>query len=167
MLFRNSSIVIYKNGQLINQIYLTTLILASTVIKHHQQTFQRCFNVVFWSIQRRDVGQRQINVETMFCISTLEFTTLNNVESTLCISKLIWTTFDNVEATLSFSTSSFTMFLNVETTLWKWPFLKRTKKIYFELNARNSKFYLLFHNLLHFTPHFILIAKPKKFLKEH
>ena len=133
MLFRNSSIVIYKNGQLINQIYLTTLILASIVIKHHQQTFQRCFNVVFWLIRRRDVGQRQINVETMFCISTLEFTTLNNVESTLCISKLIWTTLDNVESTLSFSTSSFTMFLNVET---------------------NSKFYLLFHNLLHFTPHF-------------
>ena len=53
------------------------------------QTFQRCFNVVFWLIQRRDVGQRQINVETTLCISTLEFTTSNNVESTLCISTLI------------------------------------------------------------------------------
>ena len=27
-----------------------------------QQTFQRCFNVVFWLTPRRDVGQRQINV---------------------------------------------------------------------------------------------------------
>ena len=33
------------------------------------KTFQRCFNVVFWLIQRRDVGQRQINVETTLCIS--------------------------------------------------------------------------------------------------
>ena len=27
-----------------------------------QQTFQRCFNVAFWLIRRRDVGKRQINV---------------------------------------------------------------------------------------------------------
>ena len=33
---------------------------------------------------RRDVGQRQINVETTLRISTLKFTTSNNVESTLC-----------------------------------------------------------------------------------
>ena len=51
-----------------------------------QQTFQRCFNVVFWLMRRRDVGQRQINIETTLCISTLKFTTSNNVESTLCIS---------------------------------------------------------------------------------
>ena len=31
-----------------------------------QQTFQRCFNVVFWLIRRRNVGKRQINVETMY-----------------------------------------------------------------------------------------------------
>ena len=31
-----------------------------------QQTFQRCFNVVFWLIRRRDVGKLQINVETMY-----------------------------------------------------------------------------------------------------
>ena len=53
------------------------------------QTFQRCFNVDFWLIRRRDLGQRQINVETTLCISTLEFTTSNNVESMLCISTLI------------------------------------------------------------------------------
>ena len=53
-----------------------------------QQTFQRCFNVVFRLIRRRDVGQRQINVETMLCISTLEFTTSNNVESTMFISPM-------------------------------------------------------------------------------
>ena len=31
-----------------------------------QQTFQRCLNVVFWLIRRRNVGKRQINVETMY-----------------------------------------------------------------------------------------------------
>ena len=86
----------------------------------NQGTFQRCFNVVFWLMQRGDVGQSQINVETTLCISTLKFTTSNNVQSTLCISTLTWTTLDNVEATLSFSTSSFTKLVNVETTLWKW-----------------------------------------------
>ena len=75
-------------------------------------TFQRCFNVVFWLMRRRDVGQHQINVETTLCISTLEFSTSNNVESVLCISTLIWTTL-----------------VNVETMLWKWPFLKKTKQI--------------------------------------
>ena len=54
-----------------------------------QQTFQRCLNIVFCLMRRRDVGQRQINVETTLCISTLEFTTSNNVESTLCISTMI------------------------------------------------------------------------------
>ena len=47
-----------------------------------QQTFQTCFNVVFCLMRRRHEGQRQINIETMLCISTLEFTMLNNVEST-------------------------------------------------------------------------------------
>ena len=71
-----------------------------------QQTFQRCFIVVFRLIRRRDVEQRRVNVETTLCISTLEFTTSNNVKSTLCISTLIWTKSDNVETTLPFSTSS-------------------------------------------------------------
>ena len=77
-----------------------------------QQTFQRSFNVVFWLTRRRNVGQRQINIETTLCISTLKFTTSNNVESTLRILTLTWTTLDNVK-----------------TTLWKWPLLKRTKNI--------------------------------------
>ena len=47
-------------------------------------------------MRRREVGQRQISVETTLCISTLKFTTSNNVESTLCISTLTWTTLDNV-----------------------------------------------------------------------
>ena len=71
-----------------------------------QLTFLRCFNVVFRLIWRRDVAQRQINVETMLCTSTSEFTTLNNFESMLFISTLIWTTLDRVETT-SFSTSIF------------------------------------------------------------
>ena len=53
-----------------------------------QKTFQHCFNVVFWLMGRRDMGQRQINVETTLRISTLKFATSNNVESTLCISTL-------------------------------------------------------------------------------
>ena len=53
-----------------------------------QQTFQRCFNVVFWLMRRRDVAQRPINVETTLYISTLKFSTSNNVESTLCVSTL-------------------------------------------------------------------------------
>ena len=40
-----------------------------------QQTFQRRFNVVFGLEWRRDVAQRQINVETTLCMSTLKFTT--------------------------------------------------------------------------------------------
>ena len=51
-----------------------------------QQTFQRCFNVVFWLMRLRDVGQRQIKVETTLCTSTLKCATSNNIESTLCIS---------------------------------------------------------------------------------
>ena len=92
-----------------------------------KQTFQRCFNLVFWLIRCRDVGQRKTNIEIALCISTLEFTTSNNVESMMCISTLIWTTVDNVETTLSFSTSNFTTLVNVEATFWKWPFLNKTK----------------------------------------
>ena len=40
----------------------------------NQQTFQRRFNVVFRLIWRRDVVQRQINVKTTLCMSTLKFT---------------------------------------------------------------------------------------------
>ena len=68
-----------------------------------QQTFQRYFNVVFGLIWRNDVGQRQINVATTLCISTLEFTTSSNVESTLRISMWIWTTLDNVKSTVIFN----------------------------------------------------------------
>ena len=91
-------------------------------------TFQRCFNVAFWLMRRRDMGQHQINVETTLFISTLEFSTSNNVESVLCISTLIWT-LDDVETTLSFLTLIWTTLVNVETMLWKWPFLKKTKQI--------------------------------------
>ena len=95
-------------------------------------TLFQCYLLLIWA---HNVGQRQINVEITFHISTLEFTTSNNVESTLCISTL-----NNVETTLSFSTLRFTILVNVETALWKWSFLKRTKKNYFKLNTLNSKF---------------------------
>ena len=99
-----------------------------------QQTFQRCFNVIFWLIWRHDVGQGQINFETTLCISSFQFAMPNNVESTLRISTLMWTTLNNVETTLTFSTSSFIKLINVETTLWKWPFpKKKQKKNHFKL----------------------------------
>ena len=73
-------------------------------------------------IWRRDVGQRQINVETTLCKSMLKLTTLNNVESTLSISTLILTTLDNVEKALRFSTSNFTTLTNTKAVLQIWPF---------------------------------------------
>ena len=93
-----------------------------------QQIFQSWLNVVVRVIWRRDVGQRQINVETTFFMSTLKFTTLNNVESTFSISTLMLTTLGNVETILLFSTSRFTTLVNVETTLWIWPFSKSSKE---------------------------------------
>ena len=54
-----------------------------------QQTFQRCFDIGFRLISRRDVLQRQINAEATLRTLTLGFTTLNNVESTMSISKFI------------------------------------------------------------------------------
>ena len=55
-----------------------------------KQTFQRFLNNIIFRLRRREVEQRQINVETMLCTSTLKFTTLNNVEveSMLSISTL-------------------------------------------------------------------------------
>ena len=92
-----------------------------------QQTFQRPFNVAFRLIWRRDVAQRQINVETTFCTSRLKFTTFKNVETTLYSPTLNWTKLDNVETTLSFSASIFTTLGNVETTLRISPFGKKIR----------------------------------------
>ena len=75
------------------------------------------------------VAQRQINVVTTLCTSTLKFTTLNNVESTLSTSTLIWTALENVKTMLSLSASIFTTLGNVETTLWIWSFEKKTTLI--------------------------------------
>ena len=137
-----------------------------------QQTFQRCFNVVFWLIRRRDVGQRQFNVETTLHISTLEFTTSNNVESMLCISTLIWTTLGNVETTLSFSRSSFTTLVNVKTTLWKWPFLKKKQQIIpnriHGIQSFNY-YFIIFFTLLPMLRGICrrVRARPRKFFKDH
>ena len=65
-----------------------------------QKTFQRRFKVAFRLIWCRDGAQRQINVETTFCTSTLKLAKFSNVETPLCISTLNWTTLDNVETTL-------------------------------------------------------------------
>ena len=118
-----------------------------------QQTFQRRFNVVFGLIWRRDVAQRQINVETTLRTSTLKSTTFNNVETTLCISMLNWTTLDNVETTLSFSTSIFTMLGNVETTLQIWPFEKKYKPPFKnKMIFLNFKEYVGLNIFLHLFP---------------
>ena len=126
-----------------------------------QQTFQRCFNVIFWLIWRHDVGQGQINVETTLCISSFQFAMPNNVESTLRISTLMWTTLNNVETTLSFSTSSFIKLINVETTLWKWPFQKKKKKKSFQTSTLNTKFLFTLLSVLRGI-WWRLLAKPQK-----
>ena len=133
-----------------------------------QQTFQLRLNVVFRLIWRRNVAQRQINVETTLCPSTLKFTTFNNVETTLCISTSNWTTLDNVETMFSFSTLIFTTLGNFETTLRIWPFGKKIKPWFknkiFELQRTCST------QNLHFFPTLRGICKrifagPYKFLK--
>ena len=78
------------HGRNYSQIHLTPV---------SQQTFQRRFNVVFRLIWRRDAAQRQINVETTLCTSTLKLATFSNAETTLCSSTLNWTTLDNIETT--------------------------------------------------------------------
>ena len=90
-----------------------------------QQTFQCRFNVAFRLIWCRGVAQRQINVETTLCTSTLKFTRFINLETTLRISTLNWTTLGNVETTWSFSTSIYTTLGKFETTLRIWPFGKK------------------------------------------
>ena len=56
-----------------------------------------------------------------------------------------------------FLTLCFTALINVETMLWIWPFVKSWKinldfgalnKYYFKMNTVNSKFWLLFQNLI-------------------
>ena len=109
-----------KNVHLLHTCNTAPRILLSVL---PQQTFQRCFNVVVRLIWRHNVGQHQINAQTMLHTSTLDFRTLNNLGSTLSISTLICTTLDNEETTL-FSTSIYTTFSHAKTTLWIWPLKK-------------------------------------------
>ena len=121
-------------------------------------------------MRRRDVGQRQINVEKTLCISTLKCATANNVESTLCISTLTWTTLDNVETTLSFSTSSFTMLVNVETTLRNWT--KKRTNIIISNRIQEIQSFNYYFVIFTFLPMLRVIfwrvlAKLRKFLKDY
>ena len=60
------------------------------------------------------------------CLSTLEFTKLNNVKSTSSIPTLLtWTTSSNIKTASSFSMSIFITLRNSETTLWIWLFEKK------------------------------------------
>ena len=137
-----------------------------------QQSFQCFFNVVFWLIRRRDVGQSLITVETTLRNSTLEFATSNNFKSSWCITTWKWTTLHNVETKLLFSTSSLTTLINVETMLWKWPFPKKQKKIISNRIHGNQRFN--FHFIIFFTLLSMLrgirrrvLEKPWKFFKNH
>ena len=100
-----------------------------------EQTFQHCFNVVFWLIRRYDVEKYQINFETMLCISTLEF-------KILCISTSIWTMLGNIEPTLYFSRSSFTTLVNEKTASRisrKWL----TRQCKYALERKSKNFFTL------------------------
>ena len=120
-----------------------------------QKTFQRRFKVAFRLIWCRDGAQRQINVETTFCTSTLKLAKFSNVETPLCISTLNWTTLDNVE-----------------TTLRIWSFQKKKNKPrfqkqnnIFELQGRCwTQSFLLFFPILRAICKRILV-EPQKFLK--
>ena len=64
-----------------NLINLTNLCRLLAIFFNAHKTFHRCLNVVFVRvICFHDTGQHQINVETMLCMYTLKFTTLNNVK---------------------------------------------------------------------------------------
>ena len=108
-----------------------------------QQAFQCCFDVGFRLIWRRDVVQRNINVETTLRTSTLDSTTLDNVKSTLSISTLIWRTLGNVETTLPFAMLICTTLSHLETALWMWP-LKKWKN---KLRVKNIIIFLIFFSI--------------------
>ena len=130
-----------------------------------QQTFQRCFDVVFWLIWRRDEGQPQINVETTLCISTLEFTTLNNVESTLCVSTLTWTTLNNVEKTLSFQRRVSQRWSTSKQRCEIDPFRKEQKKLFqIEYNQSFNCYFIVVFTLLPILWGICwrILAKPQK-----
>ena len=126
-----------------NLINFTKLCSLLATFFNTQQTFKLCLNVVVRVIRRHDVGQCQINVKTMLCMSTLKFTTLNNVELMLSISTLILTTLDNAETILLFPTLSFTTLINVETTLCEYDHfhkVEKSKKNIFELREKDDSF---------------------------
>ena len=124
-----------------------------------QQTFQRCFNVVVRLIWRHNVGQHQINAQTMLHTSTLDFRMLSNLGSTLSVSTLICTMLAKEETTL-FLTSIYTTFSQAKTTLWIWPLKKMKTKLW----VKNRIIFLKFNkkdlnwicwNLLHFVSLFM------------
>ena len=125
-----------------------------------QQTFQRCFSDVVKLIWQHDPVQRQINVETTLCMSTLKFSTLNNVESTLFISTLILNVvifnveIYNIVSTLikiwSFAKYDHLQKAKKSQNIFFWALKKKQKK----LNTLNSKFRLPFENLVDCIPHF-------------
>ena len=137
-----------------------------------QQTFRCRFNIVFRLIWRRNVAQRQINVETTLCTSMLIFKTLNNVESTLSISRLIWTTLDNVEKRCHFQ-RSFWQHWGTSKQRCEYDHLK---KIRLKPRVKNKIIYLSFKENTGLKIFFILFfilrgickkifAEPQNFLK--
>ena len=115
-----------------------------------QQTFQGRFNVAFRLIWRMTSRRRTTSNQRWNNVVYVNVE-IYNVETMLCISTLNWTTLDNVETTLSFSTSIFTTLGNVETTLGIWPFEKKAS-----IQKQNNIFELQricwTQNLLQFSP---------------
>ena len=84
--------------------------------------FQRCLLVM----PRRDVGQRQINV-VYFNVG------IYNIEERRINVMYFHVDMNNIRQrrnNVFILSLSFTTVLNVEIMLWKWPFLKKTKKNY-------------------------------------
>ena len=90
---------------------------------------------------------------------------MNNVETMLCISTLNWTTLGKVKTTLSFSTSVFTTLGNIQI----WPFEKKAS-IQKQNKLSELQRICWTQNLLYFFPILIgiyrrIFAEPQKFLK--
>ena len=128
---------ILQNIYVFNLINFTRLCSLLVSFINTQETFQCGLNVVVRLIWRRNVRQSQVNVETLLCMSTLKFTTLNNVNLALPISVLILTTLDNFEKLLVFSTSSFT-------TLIKTTLKQRCQYDHFQKVEKSKKIFLNF-----------------------
>ena len=102
---------ILLNAYIFNLINFMKLLSLLVKFNNTQETFQHYLNIVVRVIWHRNIWPCQINIETMLCMSTLKYTTLNKIKSTMLFSTLMLTTL-----------------VNIETMLWIWSFSKSWKK---------------------------------------